>query len=232
VLPPARPTASATPAPPHPHSSWPQRRDRRPRDARPSFTPTRRNRSPPPRIPSSSTSSTPCSPIPSPPPHPPRGNRYFGDTAVLPVMPASTTPSSPSPLGPKAGRMHLADTTPRTQSSATPPPHLAPTLGIACTTTPLASPPTTTPSATRWETQSRLAQGQPRARDAITTRSRPTPGGRRSHDSPEAIPGWETKSRLTRGQPWVGDAVTARPRSTSDGRCNHGSPEANPRWET
>jgi hypothetical protein len=51
------------------------------------------------------------------------------------------------------------------------------------------------------ETQSRLAQGQPQARDEVTTRPRPTPNERRSHKSPsgrcsldslEANPRWET----------------------------------------
>jgi hypothetical protein len=32
----------------------------------------------------------------------------------------------------------------------------------------------------------RLARSQPRAGDSVTTRPRPTPGGRRSHDSLEA----------------------------------------------
>jgi hypothetical protein len=37
-----------------------------------------------------------------------------------------------------------------------------------------------------WETQSRLARGQPRARHAVTTHSRPSPGGKHSHHLPEA----------------------------------------------
>jgi hypothetical protein len=46
------------------------------------------------------------------------------------------------------------------------------------------------------ETQSCLSHGQPRAGDAVTTRPRPTPGGRCSHDSPEANLGRETQSQL------------------------------------
>jgi hypothetical protein len=56
---------------------------------------------------------------------------------------------------------------------------------------------------------------------------RPTPGGRRSHDSPETNLRWETQSRLARDQPQVGYAVTARPKPTSGGRRSHGSPEVN-----
>jgi hypothetical protein len=56
------------------------------------------------------------------------------------------------------------------------------------------------------ETHSRVARGQPRAGDAITTRSRP--------------------------KPQVGYVVMPRPRPTSDERCSHVSPEANPRRET
>jgi hypothetical protein len=40
------------------------------------------------------------------------------------------------------------------------------------------------------ETQSRLARGHPRAGDAVTTRPRPTTGGRHSHDSPDDISGY------------------------------------------
>jgi hypothetical protein len=43
------------------------------------------------------------------------------------------------------------------------------------------------------EMQSRLARGRPRAGDSVMTRSWPTQGGRRSHDSPEANPGRETQ---------------------------------------
>jgi hypothetical protein len=82
------------------------------------------------------------------------------------------------------------------------------------------------------ETQSRLAQDEPRTGDAVTTRSKPT--ARRSHDSPEA--NRLTQSRLARGQPL--DAVTTRPRPTDrhshdsleanlDRRHNHSSPTAN-----
>jgi hypothetical protein len=60
------------------------------------------------------------------------------------------------------------------------------------------------------------------------TRSRPTLGGRGSHDSPEAILGLETQSRLARGQPWV----VTRPRPSLGGRRSHGSLEAIPERET
>jgi hypothetical protein len=50
--------------------------------------------------------------------------------------------------------------------------------------------------------QSRLARGQPRARDPTTTRPRPTLGKRSSHNSPEA-------------KPQAADAVTIRLRPTS-----------------
>jgi hypothetical protein len=81
-----------------------------------------------------------------------------------------------------------------------------------------------------WETQSQLARGQPRAGDAITTRPRPTSGGRqsrlarqasggrRSHGSPEPKLGGR-QSRFVRGQTRAGDAVTPRPRPTSRGNC-------------
>jgi hypothetical protein len=95
------------------------------------------------------------------------------------------------------------------------------------------------------ETQSRLARGQPRLGDAITTCTRATHVGRRSHDSPEADLGREMPSRLARGQPRVEDAITTRPRPTSDGRRSHDSieadigrrhihdsPKADLRWET
>jgi hypothetical protein len=52
-----------------------------------------------------------------------------------------------------------------------------------------------------WERRSRLIRGQPRAGDTVTTRPRPTPGGRHGNDSPEANPG---------------------------GRCSHDSSEDNP----
>jgi hypothetical protein len=74
-------------------------------------------------------------------------------------------------------------------------------------------------------TTTRLSQ--PRVGDTVTTCSRPTLGGRRSHNSSEANLGREIQSRLARGQPWAGDAVTTRPRPTSDGRSSHDSPEAN-----
>jgi hypothetical protein len=64
-----------------------------------------------------------------------------------------------------------------------------------------------------------------RVGDAVTTHPRPSLGGRRSHDSPEANPRWETQSRLTRGQPRVGDAITTSPRPTLDERHSHDSPE-------
>jgi hypothetical protein len=54
------------------------------------------------------------------------------------------------------------------------------------------------------ETQPRLAQGQPRASDAITPPPRSTPSGRRSHNSSEANLVWETQSRLARDQPRAG----------------------------
>jgi hypothetical protein len=70
-----------------------------------------------------------------------------------------------------------------------------------------------------WETQSRLARGQPRARDAVTLRMRPTLGGRHSHASPKAA--------LRRE-----NTFTACPRLPSGGRHGHGSPEAIPGQET
>jgi hypothetical protein len=44
------------------------------------------------------------------------------------------------------------------------------------------------------ERLSRIAQGQARMGDAVTTRPRPTSGGRHNHDSSEAKPGQETQS--------------------------------------
>jgi hypothetical protein len=64
-----------------------------------------------------------------------------------------------------------------------------------------------------------------------TTRPRPSPSGKGSHDSPKAIPKRDTQSRLARGQPWAGDAVTTHPRPTSDGRRSHDSPESFPGQE-
>jgi hypothetical protein len=61
----------------------------------------------------------------------------------------------------------------------------------------------------------------------ITTHPRPTPGGRRSHDSSEANLWRETQSQLARGQHRAGDAVMTRSRPTLGRRCGHGSPEAN-----
>jgi hypothetical protein len=69
-------------------------------------------------------------------------------------------------------------------------------------------------------------------------RARPTPGGRRSHSSPEANSGRETQSQLAeanpkretqsqlaRGQPRARDAVTPHPRPIRDAgslEANHG----------
>jgi hypothetical protein len=53
------------------------------------------------------------------------------------------------------------------------------------------------------ERLSRIAQGQARMGDAVTTCPRPTSGGRHNHDSSEAKPGQETQSRLTRGHLWA-----------------------------
>jgi hypothetical protein len=62
--------------------------------------------------------------------------------------------------------------------------------------------------------------------------SRPTPGGRCSHDPSEGNPGLERHLRLARGQPRVGDAVMTRStgdaimtrlRPTSDGKHSHES---------
>ena len=72
-----------------------------------------------------------------------------------------------------------------------------------------------------------LTRGQPRAGDAVTTRPRPTLGGRCSHDSPAANPGRETQSRLARGQPWVGDLVTTLSRRIPGRRRSHDSSEGN-----
>jgi hypothetical protein len=108
------------------------------------------------------------------------------------------------------------------------------------------------------ERQSRLARGHTWVRDTVMTRSRPTPGGRHSHDSPEANHGRETQSRLIRGQPRAGDLATfargqpragdtvmtrlrptsdrrrnhIRPRPTPSGIRSHDSFEANLGWET
>jgi hypothetical protein len=72
----------------------------------------------------------------------------------------------------------------------------------------------------------------------------PTLGGKRSHDSAEATPGRKTHTPeanpgrertqlwLARGHARVGDAVTARLRPTPGGRRSQGSPEANPKRET
>jgi hypothetical protein len=101
----------------------------------------------------------------------------------------------------------------------------------------------------RWETQSRLlkatlgqetqlglARGQPRARDAVTPRPRPTLGERRSHLGQEMLAPrprppsglrWETQSRLGRE-----NTFTACPRPPSGRRCSHSSPKAIPRRET
>jgi hypothetical protein len=78
---------------------------------------------------------------------------------------------------------------------------------------------------------------QPRTGDIVTNHPRATSDGRRSHDSPKAIPGQETQSRLVRGQPRAGDIVTTRPRvgdmlmtrpmPTLGRRCSHDSLEAN-----
>jgi hypothetical protein len=98
--------------------------------------------------------------------------------------------------------------------------------------------------------------------DTITTRLRPTSGGRRDHGSPEANPGRETQSWLARGQPGqtthfrlarghlgrcsrrcptpstnsarprAGDAVTTRPQPPSDGRRSQDSLEDNLGRET
>jgi hypothetical protein len=104
----------------------------------------------------------------------------------------------------------------------------------------------------RWEMQSRLARGFPRAGDVVTTRprlgdaitahsrretqsrlvqgnltvmARPrvASGGSRSHALPEAT----SQSRLARGWPRAGDAITARSRLPSGGRRIYSSPETN-----
>jgi hypothetical protein len=90
------------------------------------------------------------------------------------------------------------------------------------------------------ETQSRLAQSHPWVRERIHASpevalerenafmacSRPSSGGRRSHDSLEAIPKRETQSLLARDHPRARDAVMPRSRPTFGGRCSHSSPEA------
>jgi hypothetical protein len=45
-----------------------------------------------------------------------------------------------------------------------------------------------------WETQSRLAHGKSRAREVVMTFSRPSSGGRHSHDSLKTNPGREMQS--------------------------------------
>jgi hypothetical protein len=62
--------------------------------------------------------------------------------------------------------------------------------------------------------QSHLAQGQPRAGDTVTAHPKPTPGGRCSHDSPEATHGQETQSRLARGQPRMSSTFLTCPRAS------------------
>jgi hypothetical protein len=79
------------------------------------------------------------------------------------------------------------------------------------------------------ETQSRLARGQPRAGDVVTTRPMLTSGGRHSHGSSEANPGRETQLRLAQGQPRAGEPVTPRPRPTSGGRHIHAAFTPHPR---
>jgi hypothetical protein len=95
------------------------------------------------------------------------------------------------------------------------------------------------------ETQSRLAQDQTRAGDAVAARPRPTPGGRHSHDSPDTNLGRrrshdlsetnlmrETQSRLVRDQPRAADGVTPRLRPSSGGRRGHDSHETKLERET
>jgi hypothetical protein len=57
--------------------------------------------------------------------------------------------------------------------------------------------------------------------DTVMTRPRPTPGRRRSHDSPEANTRRETQSQLSTTYPRAGDAVTARHDSPEGGRRSH-----------
>jgi hypothetical protein len=64
--------------------------------------------------------------------------------------------------------------------------------------------------------QSRLARDQPRVRDIVMARPRPTSGERHSHESLKANLVWEKRSLLAQGQPRARDAVTARPRPTPD----------------
>jgi hypothetical protein len=52
----------------------------------------------------------------------------------------------------------------------------------------------------RRDRQSRLARGQPPARQAVTTRPRPSSGGIHSHDSLETTLGRERLSRIAQGQ--------------------------------
>jgi hypothetical protein len=58
------------------------------------------------------------------------------------------------------------------------------------------SPPGKKEANPRRETQSQNARGQPQVRDTITTRPRPTLGGRRGHDLLKANLNWEMHSRL------------------------------------
>jgi hypothetical protein len=63
------------------------------------------------------------------------------------------------------------------------------------------------------------------------TRPRPSPGRRRSHDSPEATFGRETQSSLARGHAQMGQAFTSRLRPSLGERRKHDLPEATLGWE-
>jgi hypothetical protein len=63
------------------------------------------------------------------------------------------------------------------------------------------------------------------------THPRPTLGGRRSHDTPEANLGRVTQSWLARRQHWTSSTFFPRPRPIPGERRSHDSPEAIPRRE-
>jgi hypothetical protein len=64
-----------------------------------------------------------------------------------------------------------------------------------------------------------------RVGEAVTTRPRPTPGGRGSYDSPKANPKQDRQSRLFLGHSRAGDTVTTHPRPSPGGTGSNDSPE-------
>ena len=64
-----------------------------------------------------------------------------------------------------------------------------------------------------------------RVGEAVTTRLRPTLGGRGSYDLPEAKPKQDRQSRLFLDHSRAGDTVTTRPRPSLGGTGSNDSPE-------